>query len=114
MTTTFEPRHTPFPWTQHDDGGTLPGVYERSGGWRYGPGSADWVWGPRGVGYGLIADCSPYGQPCTTESIANAKLIAEIEHLVDLAEVVWGAKDVDIGLRLQAQNILLRIGRLGA
>ena len=56
MTTEFEPKHTPFPWARHDDGGRLPGVYERSGGFRYGPEANDWVWGAKGPGYGVVAD----------------------------------------------------------
>lgn len=105
----FEPRHTPFPWTRHDDGGTLPGVYERSGGWKYGPGSADWVWGPKGPGYGLVADCSAFS-PCTTESIANAKLIATIPDFVALCELA--TKNGPPELQAAAEIVLRKAGRI--
>lgn len=79
------PRHTPFPWARHDDGGTLPGVYVKRGGFRYGREAADWIWGPKGPGYGVVADCSPH-DPTTEESIANARLIAAIPELIGALE----------------------------
>lgn len=109
MKDTFEPRHTPFPWAQHDDGGRLPGVYERSGGWKYGPQSSDWVWGPKGPGYGVVADCSP-GNPATTQSTANAKLIATVPDLIALAELasVNGPPE----LQAAAEIVLRKAGRI--
>jgi hypothetical protein len=77
--------HTPFPWYRYENGGKLPGVYERKGGWEYGPESADWVWGPKGPGYGVVADCSPH-DPCTTQSRANAQLIVSIPDLIEALE----------------------------
>lgn len=77
--------HTPFPWYRYENGGKLPGVYERKGGWEYGPEAADWVWGPKGPGYGVVADCSP-NNPCTTQSRANAQLIASIPDLIEALE----------------------------
>lgn len=77
--------HTPFPWHRHENGGKLPGVYERKGGWEYGPEAADWVWGPKGPGYGVVADCSPH-DPCTTQSRANAQLIVSIPDLIEALE----------------------------
>ena len=79
------PRHTPFPWTRHDDGGTLPGVYVKRGGYRYGPEAADWIWGPRGPGYGVVADCSPH-DPTTEETVANARIIAAVPDLIAALE----------------------------
>lgn len=78
-------KHTPFPWTVHDNGGKLPGVYERSGGFEYGPEASDWVWGPKGPGYGVVADCSPHS-PTTTQSRANAKVIAAIPAMIAALE----------------------------
>lgn len=78
-------KHTPFPWHRHNDGGKLPGVYEKTGGWKYGPEAADWVWGPKGPGYGVVADCSPH-DPCTTQSRANAQLIVSIPDLIKALE----------------------------
>lgn len=75
-------KHTPFPWSVHENGGTLPGVYTKRGGWEYGPEASDWVWGPKGPGYGVVADCSP-NRPCTTESRANAKMIAAIPQMIE-------------------------------
>ena len=80
-----KPRHTPFPWVRHDDGGTLPGVYVKRGGFRYGREAADWVWGPKGPGYGVVADCSPH-DPTTEESIANARIIAAVPDLIAALE----------------------------
>ena len=74
-------KHTPFPWSVIPGGGKLPGVYENKGGWEYGPEAEDWVWGPKGPGYGVVADCSP-NNPCTTESRANAKMIAAIPVMI--------------------------------
>ncbi len=74
-------RHTPFPWTRHDDGGTLPGVYVKRGGFRYGREASDWIWGPRGPGYGVVADCSPHG-PATEETVANARIIAAVPEMI--------------------------------
>jgi hypothetical protein len=90
------PRHTPFPWARHDDGGMLPGVYVKRGGFRYGPEAADWIWGPKGPGYGVVADCSPHG-PATEESIANARLISALPELIAaleacIAEFRFGAR----------------------
>ena len=79
------PRHTPFPWARHDDGGTLPGVYVKRGGFRYGCEAADWIWGPKGPGHGVVADCSPH-DPTSNESIANARLIAAIPELIGALE----------------------------
>lgn len=77
--------HTPFPWTRHDDGGTLPGVYVKRGGFRYGTEASDWIWGPKGPGYGVVADCSPHG-PATEETIANARIIAAIPDMIAALE----------------------------
>jgi hypothetical protein len=77
--------HTPFPWTRHDDGGTLPGVYVKRGGFRYGPQASDWIWGPKGPGYGVVADCSPHA-PATEESVANAKIIVAVPDLIAALE----------------------------
>jgi hypothetical protein len=77
--------HTPFPWTRHDDGGTLPGVYVKRGGFRYGPQASDWIWGPRGPGYGVVADCSPHA-PATQETVANAGIIAAVPDLIAALE----------------------------
>lgn len=77
--------HTPFPWHRHENGGKLPGVHEKRGGWEYGPEAADWVWGPKGPGYGVVADCSPH-DPCTTQSRANAQLIVSIPDLIEALE----------------------------
>jgi hypothetical protein len=104
-------RHTPFPWPRYDDGGKLPGVYERTGGFVYGPASSDWVWGPKGPGYGLVADCSPNGQPCTTESVANAKLISAIPDFVALAELVINNLNPGDPLRVVAEIVLEKAGR---
>ena len=78
-------RHTPFPWAVHEDGGKLPGVNERRGGFVYGPEASDWVWGPKGPGYGVVADCSP-NNPATTQSRANAKMIAAIPAMIQALE----------------------------
>ena len=78
-------QHTPFPWTRHDDGGTLPGVYVKRGGFRYGPEASDWIWGPRGPGYGVVADCSPHG-PATEETVANARIIAAVPDMIAALE----------------------------
>ena len=78
-------RHTPFPWTRHDDGGTLPGVYVKRGGFRYGAEASDWIWGPRGPGYGVVADCSPHG-PATEETVANARIIAAVPDMIAALE----------------------------
>lgn len=77
--------HTPFPWTRHDDGGTLPGVYVKRGGFRYGPQASDWIWGPKGPGYGVVADCSPH-VPATEETVANARIIAAVPDLIAALE----------------------------
>ena len=77
--------HTPFPWTRHDDGGTLPGVYVKRGGFRYGREASDWIWGPKGPGYGVVADCSPH-DPATEETIANARVIAAVPDLIAALE----------------------------
>ena len=77
--------HTPFPWTRHDDGGTLPGVYVKRGGFRYGTEASDWIWGPKGPGYGVVADCSPHG-PATEETVANARIIAAIPGMIAALE----------------------------
>lgn len=78
-------KHTPFPWHVYENGGKLPGVYEKHGGWEYGPEASDWVWGPKGPGYGVVADCSPHN-PCTTQSRANAQLIVSIPDLIEALE----------------------------
>lgn len=78
-------KHTPFPWYVYEDGGTLPGVYKKSGGWKYGPEASDWIWGPKGPGYGVVADCSP-NNPCTTQSRANAQLIVSLPDLIAALE----------------------------
>jgi hypothetical protein len=83
--TNATPRHTPFPWTRHDDGGTLPGVYVKLGGYRYGSEAADWIWGPRGPGYGVVADCSPH-DPATEETVANARIIAAVPDMIAALE----------------------------
>ncbi len=79
------PRHTPVLWARHNDGGTLPGVYMKRGGFRHGRVAADWIWGPTGPGYSVVADCSPHG-PTTEESIANARAIAAVPGLVAALE----------------------------
>lgn len=74
------PSMTPGPWHQFDNGGVI-----REGGPRevtYGPTYADCVWGPRGPGYGLVADCSPNGQPPSPETIANARAIAALPDML--------------------------------
>lgn len=81
--------HTPFPWTRHDDGGTLPGVYVKRGGFRYGTEASDWIWGPKGPGYGVVADCSPHG-PATEETVANARIIAAVPDLIAALEACVG------------------------
>lgn len=78
-------RHTPFPWHRHDNGGTLPNVYKKYGGFQYGAEAADWVWGPKGPGYGVVADCSPRDK-ITDESRANAHLIASIPNIIAALE----------------------------
>jgi hypothetical protein len=82
-----EMRHTPFPWSRYDTGGTATAILPGGHDYTYGPQSADWVWGPKGPGYGIVSDGSP-GAPCTTESIANAKLIAAIPELVGLLKTI--------------------------
>lgn len=77
--------HTPFPWTRHDDGGTLPGVYVKRGGFRYGTEASDWIWGPKGPGYGVVADYSPH-DPATEETVANARIIAAVSDLIAALE----------------------------
>lgn len=104
-------KHTPFPWARHDDGGRLPGVYEKSGGFTYGPEANDWVWGPKGPGHGVVADCSTR-KPSTTESVANAKLIAAVPDLVAVAELVIANLDKDHPLRAAAEIALTKGGRL--
>lgn len=103
-------RHTPFPWTRYDDGGRLPGVYEKTGGFTYGPEANDWVWGPKGPGYGVVADCSPRA-PSTTESVANARLIAAIPDLVAVCELACANLPGDHPLRAAAQIALAKAGR---
>ena len=104
-------RHTPFPWSRYDDGGRLPGVHKRRGGFTYGPESRDWVWGPKGPGYGLVADCSANGQPCTTESIANAQLISTIPDMIAVCEIVVTTLPPDDPLRAAAEITLKKAGR---
>lgn len=110
VTDTFEPKHTPFPWLRFDDGGALPGVRERSGGWKYGPEAADWVWGPRGPGYGVVADCSPHN-PCTTQSHANARLIATIPDFVAVCDMAVQNLAEDHPIRAVAEIVLRKAGR---
>ncbi len=55
-------QHTPGPWQQHDD------VYP------YGPSFAATVWGPKGPGFGLVADCRQSNGRAA--DLANARLIA--------------------------------------
>jgi hypothetical protein len=102
--------HTDFPWRRFDDGGKLPNVYERSGGFRYGPEASDWVWGPKGPGYGVVADCSPM-RPSTTESVANAKLIAAIPDMIALAELTCAELEPGHPLRAVAEIVLSKAGR---
>lgn len=104
-------RHTPFPWSQHDDGGVLPGAYVRKGGWRYGNTGSDWVWGPKGPGHGVVADCSPH-HPTSDESIANAKLIAALPFFVTFTEISVALMDRDDPRREEAINVLRKVGRL--
>jgi hypothetical protein len=108
--TTTAPQHTPFPWPRYENGGRLPGVLEKSGGFVYGPDKADWVWGPKGPGYGLVADCSPHGK-ATPESIANAVLIAALPDLVAVAELVCANLDRGHPLRAAAEIALTKAGR---
>lgn len=110
MTVQINDRHTPFPWSRTDDGGQLPGVYERSGGFRYGPEASDWVWGSKGPGYGVVADCSPFS-PCTTQSVANAKVIAAIPDLVAVADLVIANCEPGSPLRAAAEIALQKAGR---
>lgn len=102
-------KHTPFPWSQHDDGGQLPGVYKRKGGWRYGSTGADWVWGPKGPGYGVVADCSPH-DPSTEESIANAKLIAALPFFVRFTQITIALMSDDDPRKAEAINMLVKAG----
>jgi len=104
-------KHTPFPWKVIPGGGKLPGVYERHGGWQYGPQAEDWVWGPKGPGYGVVADCSP-NNPCTTESRANARMIAAIPAMIAALEAAiaelpapCGREDCTCGSAAREQSI---------
>lgn len=106
----FQPRHTPFPWSRHDNGGELPNTLQRSGGFKYGPESADWVWGPKGPGYGLVADCSAHA-PATTESVANAKLIATIPDFVAVCDLAVQNLAEDHPIRAVAEIVLRKAGR---
>lgn len=83
-------KHTVGPWQRFDNGGDLG-----SSGASYGPHYADCVWGPGGPGHGLIADCSPNGQPPTPETIANAKLVAAAPLML---EALRGAREFLGGL----------------
>jgi len=76
------PKHTQGPWSQFDDGG------KSVHGYPYGHEYSDTVWGPKGPGFGLIADCSNNGQRATDESIANAKLIAAAPDLLDALKAI--------------------------
>jgi len=66
-------KHTPGPWIQCDTNRI------------YGPSYAATVWGPKGPGYGLIADCRHCGLT-TDDRVANAKLIAAAPELLEALE----------------------------
>jgi hypothetical protein len=103
--------HTPFPWAQYDDGGALPGVYKRKGGFRYGDEGSDWVWGPDGPGYGVVADCSPHDK-ATDESRANAKLISALPFFVLFTEITVSLMNDDDPRKAEAIQVLKKVGRL--
>lgn len=67
--------HIKGPWHQYDND------------LRYGEGYAATVWGPKGPGHGLIADCrqSSYS---VDEQIANAKLCAAAPILLEACKFV--------------------------
>ena len=59
-------KFTPGPWQRFDNGGQV------GSGHVYGEHYAARVWGPRGPGHGLVADC----RQGNAEDLANAKLVA--------------------------------------
>ncbi len=83
-------QHTPGPWQQFKDGGTIENVGSSGRSLTYGPAYSDCVWGPLGPGHGLIADCSPSGQSPTVETLANARLIAAAPDMLRLIEMLAG------------------------
>ena len=72
-------KFTPGPWQRFDNGG------QAGSGHVYGEHYAARVWGPRGPGYGLVADCH---QGRTDEDLANAKLVAAAPDLYDALDTL--------------------------
>ena len=110
-TAPFKPQHTPFPWPHHLDGGSLDAPGSRSDGFKFGPTYADVVWGPRGPGWGTVADCSPMA-PCTTESVANARMISTLPDFVAVCEFALVNLDTDHPMRAMAEITLRKAGRI--
>lgn len=107
----FSPQHTPFPWLHHADGGTLDMPSSLSDGFKFGPQYGDVVWGPRGPGWGVVADCSPMA-PCTTQSVANAKMISAVSDMVTVCEEAIAVLPPHDRIRVLAEAALCKAGRI--
>lgn len=76
-------KHTPGPWQQHTNHDWYGNSYNAA------------VWGPKGPGHGIVADCRQSGVP-KKEQEANARLIAAAPDLLAVCQKFTGPKWPDI------------------
>ena len=69
------------------------------------------MWGAKGPGYGVVADCSPYA-PSTTQSVANAKMVAAIPDFVAVCDMAIQNLAEDHPIRAVAEIVLRKAGRI--